>query len=485
MSLTTRERFFKHGQQIRPDDIRAARQAYRNETTQACVNAILHKIYAGKGLLAYQDRQELTPSDQFTDLLKNGLEPFTRQALTAYYILGVIPVILRPSTSLGFGKDNLIPEVPAFGTYILYTNHKQGRQVFTAEAASRLWTDDEPDPNDPMNDIRVYTFLDKSPDLDGRLNSDMSVIARKLEMYAKIEQFAVRAEQHNSLPTMASEYVPPPAVGTSKSAEGLYAGDACATDESDQLTFRRTASQQRSYEQQLVAHARMNGLDPRAVYGIDPNDVMPDTERAQTRVTPLCEELWREGEVARQRNLRPIPNAHPRTDFVQINEMVREAVCDVMRVPKIVLSGDSSARLGGAELAEQTLVETAMSLAEKLADVVTELYRELVEDDDVERYVRTAVFRKRLRGKTASATPDDVAEGRRRYRVTFGFDMMPVGTAEQMYDLYLKGVIDWCKCSTTLLRMHHLHRTFEPCEVDPLSADTKREFLLGRKRKAP
>jgi len=467
------------------------------------------------------DRDELSPSQAFSQYIAQKLLPLQDAALLAYLAIGIIPVrfIRNPD------NDEVYPHVPVWGTYNITIETVLGQPILRF-----YWTvvpsidDDECDlpptfqrEHDIFNigsqgmrtvrgvrrsdgtcqafngtisgsgfgrydpTVAIIANLGHDPDYDGTINSVMSSILTDYVQYNNsMRRDAIVAGVRLARPPIATEYNPAlETVMAKKSVEiGHFVGSQVIAPGAEQTAQRRTEIYERSREQQALQRdqyrmvAATMGTAALEGYGITP-DMYKERCDEDTSCSFSAELGVDEIKIRDDRKLTAAM-AEPkyRTDIVAAMSENNEAVAAAFGLTLSMLKGETTAAKSGTELSTKTLNSTLRVLLQTMSAFMTLIYHHIFLEQDLfdllKDKVRMGTNEALHQASQAFDEHNEVVGTKVTYRFT------PMMTLESLRFLKARGIIDFDTYAQSAVQTQGMSTSDVATREDPLDEEIGR-----------
>lgn len=490
---------------LNPIHMTAARFAQRNAMTRTCHNELVKRLFDGDGLIAMKDGKRMHMNIAGSSYLKRDLTPFTLEVFETANLIGIVPIAFYKDPDSPIGAEQLIPYVPAFGSYTITTKSVNGRQQFQFYWGADCWLACDQDmlnSGPQWNTGGVFGKLDKtiiiarsfgtSPTIDGALVSNYATIAVQLGFIEELRSRMLVAERINSNPPVITEYNRQSAVTDDPRLKtAYYGGDGDGCEFAAQATYERNAGQQAELKRQMQVYQQTMGLDARSKF--DVIDISTSSDPAHNYNASSDTMPWgSEAYLGAERTLVHQTMPSTRSDFVPIVEQASRIVCGIMGVPHTLFASSGGRERAGVEAGSEALSRTVNKWTAVLGDVATLVYQDTIGIVDLHRELRSRIEKKRKNRDLATTparlllTEADLLDAKAKTSVRICFDSSPTTTPERLMDLYEQGLINRNTFGELMLRVNNLSRdqldlrdvsleqTSEPAAKKPRLATAKK-----------
>lgn len=408
------------------------------------------------GLLFMQDKQVLRVSFPFEEQIKKDWIPCMRSAVFTIAAQGVLPLY----TYLDKRTGEYRTVCPQHETYRLSVRYEKGEPII------RFWwrntIPDKPpyiDYVDPK--VEIISGFGYDPWRDGSLNSLVSTLFPTVNFIDSMLEYATRAEDKNSDPTMiVQEELPKAANMEDANANVPYNffidSDPCEDREEDKYDLQelqaRLSRHEIGAEIDAVAEQKSSlGILQRVITASLLNRIkLQPGQSVGTQLMP-----------------------RPRSDLVNLINISKETVSQVFKIPQEVLSGAVNARTaeGTASLMVSQYRETLRTWARFLDPIVTSIYRRMYQSHDKRQF-------NRLVAPTLKNMLPNLVDKLSNIRVIINFSQGL--TTQELEHAVNRGILDYRLMAQFWLIQHGLPKELLHREDDILSDQLKRDILLGR-----
>lgn len=462
-------------------------QALTHSTSQAIVEVIMKELYVGNGLTMLINGIKTQMSEAFADYKCKNYDPLVLEGFKCMLTLGIVPVIFESSCKYGLGPDEMEVYVPAFGTYVITTYFEKCKQRFALyDSVGNLI------PNSYV--LHDFGF---NPDIRGNLRSKMFAALADINCLTEIQSLALRAERVNSLPPLLTEYNPAAGMESSELDVGELWGGASGMslvnrkEEQTRLLFDRDEEQKELQRRNLLMQARMLNTNPedyarvkdKSLHNAADKQIAVEAINQHGHEMPWANKL----NLATTERLNTQLRSYPRTDFVQIVELLTQRIYDTMGIDRKALSSSTSAR-SGAQFALRNLTETVDMWGKKLSLLVTTVFHECFTRNFITRRFNIHVKDRRSKHYVNPlVSEDELAQMKEQTSTVFVFDLQPTCSHEDLRSMYLDGVIEFETYSSAARRISNLSSHIEDVVQDKYTWEERKQMngAIPRKKAKP
>lgn len=339
--------------------------AYKHPTVRSALDKITSDL-TRNGVMFMQGKQPLTVSFEFEQQIKKQLIPCERDAVFSIAAQGVLPLYKRIDKESGH-KVTVCPHYDTYKISVLYDKGiPQFRFWWIARIPLKKHIMDYVDKN-----VKIISGFGYDPDINGTLNSIISSLFPTVNFIDSMLEFATRAEEQNTDPTMIIQS-PQPKESNIESANISMPFNVFVDSNPN-----RVRECDKYYQQDLQARFNVRQVSNDAYT----NEQLKSMFGMQSRVTAsIFNRLTlQEGQTLANRQL---PRA--RSDLIDLINISKETVSQLFKIPQELFSGGFSRHIARdtATLLDKQYSETLETWARRLEPIVTNIYKEMYEEED-------------------------------------------------------------------------------------------------------
>lgn len=324
---------------------------------------LLHKIF-GAGLHLYSNESVIELNErERTDFLDQWIT-LGRKIFDEWYMLGVVPYRWQWHKERNVMQPVILTETLGW-TYRLkvYTTDQGKRYEYYAKYAT-----------EPDKDVFFLDLFDAAPTMHGRLTSPVSHLQDLYFTLAVLNALKMKADTLKATPQLVASTAEPavPAhMQNAMAASALFRQGAALEAAKDsgsaalyaQIQRQAVENRQRVTDQYRYLQSSSSGT-------VNFKDIWASFVHNTPSVITLND----------KQTITPAPPSSEPEHYVETQQTLRQAMAAAMQVPYAILMGDTTSRTAATatDLTLPTFTRNIVALKQKMGEVMTQLFREMM-----------------------------------------------------------------------------------------------------------
>jgi len=488
----------------------------------ACMGTLQGQVVS-EGIKFTRENVELIPSAEFENYTERYLVKFARQAIDAYFMIGLIPICyaIDPVTKQRY------PYVPAIGTYLIKRHDVHGELRYrfywiNDQAYSGGWTQQMRESRDfrgPVWEGRLESDGCYEPRMDaiggiydpcveiihtgkdiqsnGMISSKLATLLATAYVRMREQKARVIGVSNSANPALVTEYDHAGEEKQSRNFQQGYftsaSGQNAEGADIRNMTYIRDTATKEALAGLFQTYESLTGDDAADRFGVEREEYTNDlggtaVVKSRAKTADGVQAPWsNQYHVSSARRLANGPQAHVSSDYCNFMELLEDEVCNVMGVPRTYINGTSIKASG--DLILNRFSDEVTDLKKLIGDVLTHAHRVIWLNQDVTEYMssefrlaRQSAMRDspttQSPSQLALLTEDDLFETENNLkRIRAGFAKKPSENVEELKMMLGLGKITEDAFAAELARRNN----FNPLELtddgDPLPTEMRQMLI--------
>lgn len=405
----------------------------RHPVVTMCLEAIFNNLFK-YDIEIRKGKKRVKLGKNIREFLNDSCVTFSKEFIKCYDSHGVVPVSLTVTE-----KGNAVPIVMkelGYISVISETGRHQGKKFqfykVTNKKTTNMYANAKPDKK-----TVVFSGYGRDPRGSGEIISPIAACIDKILFTENEFNCAKKVSRAQCMPAIITEVVDPElfrnsrGMGTSIDINMWYGNrNRHEAVEQDKILYNeaemRVMSQYNSIIQDQWMQTMGRGISVRGSGEAAAPPPMPMTN------LPVGHKM-----------ATNIPTPQCRNDLLEIDEREQEIICSILGVPKILFNADVKA-VGGVKASSEMFVDTLTEWRSRLSKVLTVIFKSVYANVISDWYTNDLEENlKKTKINSESEISTMLSQIMSQDDITVHFPYLPFDSSEEIWDAFLKGVIDY------------------------------------------